>query len=186
MIKIWLFNVFDLCFPRPTSWSDKNYFFYIFHHYCRYLNQIWSAHRYSTLAGQVSRQILQGNLLRFTPTHHWQFWVVMIKCYIFSNRFDKQTFQVANSKNLIFPLKFGLLVSLKSIGISFKQAPWLKLTSWKNEDIGAAMFSSPQKLSTAHTGIKCSLDWYKKHSAIINRAVFNWKWVYSWCKGAGG
>ena len=30
------------------------------------------------LAGQVSRQTLQGNLLRFTLTHHWQFWVVMI------------------------------------------------------------------------------------------------------------
>ena len=60
--------------------SDKNYFVFYFHHYCRYLNQIWSAHRYNTviLDGQISRQILQMNLLRFTPTHHWQFWVVMI------------------------------------------------------------------------------------------------------------
>ena len=59
--------------------SDKNFFLY-FYHYCRYLNQIYSTHRYNTviLAGQVSRHILQGNLHRFTPTHHWQFWVVMI------------------------------------------------------------------------------------------------------------
>ena len=46
------------------------------------------------------------------------------------------------------------------IGISFKQAPWLKFDFLKivvgrgQEDIGAAMFSSSQKLSTAHTGIK--------------------------------
>ena len=74
------FNVLDLCFPRPTSGKWRKLFFLYFHHYCRYLNQIWSAHRYNTviLAGQVSRQILQGNLLRFAQTHHWQFSVVMI------------------------------------------------------------------------------------------------------------
>ena len=74
------FNVLDLCFPQPTSGKWQKLFFLYFHHYCRYLNQIWYAHRYNAviLAGQVSRQILQGNLLRFTPTHHWQFWAVMI------------------------------------------------------------------------------------------------------------
>ena len=150
------FNVFDLCFPRPTSGKWQKLFFLYFHHYCRYLNQIWSAHRYSTviLAGQVSRQILQGNLLRFTPTHHWQFWVVMInggesayfqtdlldfdafliifhfvrdslRCYTWFHPLPDRlglavdtwsccTFQVANEplRILIFPLKFGLLVSL--------------------------------------------------------------------------
>ena len=46
--------------------------FFHFHHYCRYLYQIWSAHRYHTaiLAGQVSRKILQGSSLKFVP-HHW-------------------------------------------------------------------------------------------------------------------
>ena len=51
------------------------------------------------------------------------------------------------------------------IGISFKQAPWLKFDFLKivvghgQEDIGAAMSSLPKKLSTAHTGIKYLLDW---------------------------
>ena len=53
------------------------------------------------------------------------------------------------------------------IGITYKQAPWLKFDFLKilvgrgQENIGAAMFSSPQKLSTAHTGIKWLLDWLK-------------------------
>ena len=53
------------------------------------------------------------------------------------------------------------------IGISYKQAPWLKfdflkiVTGRGQANIGAAMFSSPQKLSTAHIGIKCLLDWSK-------------------------
>ena len=57
------FNVLD--FHGQPVGSDKNYFFN-FHHYYRYLNQIWSAHRYNTviLAGQVSREIMQGNLLK--------------------------------------------------------------------------------------------------------------------------
>ena len=73
------FNVLDLCFPRPTSGKWQTIFLY-FHYYCRYLKQNLSAHMYITviLADQVSKQILQGNLLRFTLTHHWQFWVVMI------------------------------------------------------------------------------------------------------------
>ena len=64
---------FGLKFSTANQWEvTKTIFFIYFYHYCRYLNQIWSAHRYNTvkLAGQVSRQIQQGNLLRFTPTHH--------------------------------------------------------------------------------------------------------------------
>ena len=60
------FNVWTYVFHCQLVGSDKNYFFLFFHHNCRYLNQIWSAHRYNTviLAGHVSRQILQGNLLK--------------------------------------------------------------------------------------------------------------------------
>ena len=64
---------FGLMFSTANqSEVTKIIFFLYFHHYCRYLNQMWSAHRYNTvlLAGQVSRQIPERNLLRFTPTHH--------------------------------------------------------------------------------------------------------------------
>ena len=73
-------SMFWTMFSTANQWEVTKTIFLYFYHYCRYLNQIWSAHRYNTviLAGQVSRQILQGDLLRFTPTHHWQFWVVMI------------------------------------------------------------------------------------------------------------
>ena len=81
-------SMFWIMFSTANQWEVTKTIFLYFHHYCRYLNQIWSAHRYSTVIFN-SRQILQGNLLRFTPTHHWQFWVVIQwwwKC-IFSNRF---------------------------------------------------------------------------------------------------
>ena len=59
--------------------SDKNYFF-IFPPLLQISEPNLVCTMYITviLAGQVSRQILQRNLLRLTPTHHWQFWVVMI------------------------------------------------------------------------------------------------------------
>ena len=147
---------FGLMFSTAHQWEVTKTIFLYFHHYCRYLNQIWSAHRCNTviLAGQVSRQLLQGNLLRFTPTHHWQFWVVMInggerayfqtdlldfdafltifqfvrdslRCYTWFHPSPDRlglavdtwsccTFQEANEpvRIFIFPLKFGLLVSL--------------------------------------------------------------------------
>ena len=78
------------------------------------------------------------------------------------------------SKNLIFALKFGLLVSLYLCNKHarfhwdiLQKGPWFKFDFLKilvgrgQENIGAAMFSSPQKLSTAHTGIKWLLDWLK-------------------------
>ena len=58
------------------------------------------------------------------------------------------------------------------VGTSFKQVTWLKFDFLKivagrdQENIGAAMFSSPQILSTAHIGIKCLLDWYEKGLVI--------------------
>ena len=57
---------FGLMFSTANQWEVTKIIFLYFHHYCRYLNQIWTAHRYNTviLAGQVSRQILQGNLLK--------------------------------------------------------------------------------------------------------------------------
>ena len=76
------------------------------------------------------------------------------------------------SKNLIFPLKIGLLFSLylckkhaRFHWDIFSTGPMIKIWLLENchcrgqENIGAAMFSSPQKLSTAHTGIKSLLDW---------------------------
>ena len=135
--------------------SDKTIFFY-FHHYCRCLNQIWSAHRYNTviLAGLVSREIMQGNFLDI----HTDTSLTVLSCddqwrwkCIFSNRFAwfwciSNNFSFCQgfpavlhlispiagqtgagcrheellytssgqrtSKNLIFALKFGLLVSL--------------------------------------------------------------------------
>ena len=65
ILKFWNSMFWTDVFHGQPVGSDKNYFLY-FHHYCRYLNQIWSAHRCSTviLAGQVSRQILQGNFLK--------------------------------------------------------------------------------------------------------------------------
>ena len=136
--------------------SDKNYFFLYFNQYCRYLNEIWSAHRYNTviLAGQVSREIMQGNFLDI----HTDTSLTVLSCddqwrwkCIFSNRFawfwcisnnfsfcqgfpavlylispiagqtgagcrHKELLYTSSgqrtSKNLIFALKFGLLVSL--------------------------------------------------------------------------
>ena len=63
---------FGLMFSTANQWEATKTIFFYFHHHCRYLNQIWSVHMYKTviLAGQVSRQILQGNLPRFTLTHH--------------------------------------------------------------------------------------------------------------------
>ena len=45
--------------------TKNRFFLFYFHHYCRYLNQSWFAHSYNTviLAGQVSREIIQGKLL---------------------------------------------------------------------------------------------------------------------------
>ena len=77
-----------------------------------------------------------------------------------------------DSRNLIFPLKFGLLVSLY---LCNKHArfyceiilirPVIKIWLFENcrwsrpKNIGAAMSSSPQNLSKAHIGINCLLDW---------------------------
>ena len=57
---------FGLMFSTANQWEVTQIIFLYFHHYRRYLNQIWSAHRYNTviLAGQVSRQILQGKLFK--------------------------------------------------------------------------------------------------------------------------
>ena len=82
------FNVLDLCFPRPTSGKWQKLFFLYFHHYCRYLNQIWSAHRYNKviLAGQVSRQILQGTSLdshRHIIDSSELWWSMVAKVHIF-------------------------------------------------------------------------------------------------------
>ena len=57
---------FGLKFSTANQWEVTKTIFLYFHHYCRYLYQIWSAHRYITviLAGQVSRQILQGTSLK--------------------------------------------------------------------------------------------------------------------------
>ena len=207
---------FGLMFSTASQWEVTKTIFLYFHHYCRYLNQIWSAHMYITviLAGQVSRQILQGNLLRFTQIHHWQFWIVMInggesayfqtdlldfdafltilhfvrdslRCYTwFHPSLDRLGLAVDTWSCCIFPMPnepvriqyfpwnlacwFHCICATSMpdfIGISFKQAPWLKFDFLKivvgrgQEDIGAAKFSSPQKLSTAHTGIKYLLDW---------------------------
>ena len=81
-------NVLDLCFPRPTSGKWQKLFFLYFHHYCRYLNQIWSAHRYNKviLAGQVSRQILQGTSLdshRHIIDSSELWWSMVVKVHIF-------------------------------------------------------------------------------------------------------
>ena len=77
------------------------------------------------------------------------------------------------------------------IGISFKQTPWLKFDFFKivvgrgQENIGAAMFSSPEKIVHSTYKHQMFARLIKKHSAVINRAVLNWKWVYSWWKRAG-
>ena len=57
---------FGLMFSTANQLEVTKTIFLYFHHYCRYLNQIWSAHRYNTviLAAKFSRQILQGNLLK--------------------------------------------------------------------------------------------------------------------------
>ena len=46
---------FGLMFSTANQWEVTKTIFLYFHHYCIYLNQIWSAYRYNTviLAGQV-------------------------------------------------------------------------------------------------------------------------------------
>ena len=56
---------FGLMFSTANQWQVRKKLDF-FHHHCRYLNQSWSAHRYDTVisAGQVSREIMQGKLLK--------------------------------------------------------------------------------------------------------------------------
>ena len=44
------------------------------------------------------------------------------------------------------------------------------------------MFSSPKKIVHSTYRHQMFARLIKKHSAIINPAVLNWKWVYSWSK----
>ena len=46
---------FGLKFSTANQWEvTKSIFFFFFHHYCRYLNQIRSAHRYNTVIQCIS------------------------------------------------------------------------------------------------------------------------------------
>ena len=102
------------------------------------------------------------------------------------------------SKNLIFPLKFGLLVSLYLCNKHarfhwdiFQTGPVIKI--WLLEN---CRWPWPRKhwcynvqftSKIVHSKYRHEMfaRLIKKHSAVINRAVFNWKWVYSWWKGSG-
>ena len=176
----------------------------------------------------------------FTPTHRWQFWVVMINggesayfqtdlldfdafliIFLFCQGFPSVLYLISpiaeqtgagcrhkellytssgqrTSKSLIFPLKFGLLVSLYLCNKHarfhwdiFQTGPMIKI--WLLEKCRwlrprkhwccNVQFTSKIVHSTYRHQMFARL--IKKHSAIINRAIFNWKWVYSWRKGAG-